>query len=289
MSDVLPADVDERPVAVIGAGTLGRRIAAVFVAGGSDVHLFDSSAEQIDIAAKFVSENLAQFQAMTRVKPDSPGALKSFEDLATTLAGCWLVVESIPEDVDLKTDLFGQLDRLADADAILASNSSSIPSRLFVGKVGRRARVLNAHFQGPPRQNAVELMSCGATDPAVIELLTDRLSRNGLVPFHVLRESDGFILNRIWAAIKREALMVVQEGVATPEVVDQMWELFTSSQEGPFHRMDRIGLDVVLAIEEHYAAVRPALPTGPRELLREYISEGRLGTKTGKGFYDYPE
>ena len=111
----------------------------------------------------------------------------------------------------------------------------------------------------------------------------------GLVPFRVRRESDGFIFNRIWAAIKRECLMVVEEGVAPPEDVDAMWEIFTRPGVPPFRLMDRVGLDVVLAIEEHYAAVRDGIPEGPRKLLHEYIDQGRLGVKSGRGFYEYKD
>jgi len=91
----------------------------------------------------------------------------------------------------------------------------------------------------------------------------------------------------LWAAIKRECLMVVEEGVAPPEDVDAMWELFTSAGVPPFRLMDRVGLDVVLAIDEHYAAVRAGIPEGPRKLLHEYIDQGRLGVKSGRGFYEY--
>jgi 3-hydroxybutyryl-CoA dehydrogenase len=108
------------------------------------------------------------------------------------------------------------------------------------------------------------------------------------VPFHVQRESDGFIFNRIWAAIKRECLMVVQEGVASSADVDGMWELFVRAGIPPFRLMDLVGLDVVLDIEEHYASVRAGIPEGPRSLLRDYIEQGRLGVKSGRGFYEYP-
>jgi 3-hydroxybutyryl-CoA dehydrogenase len=108
----------------------------------------------------------------------------------------------------------------------------------------------------------------------------------GLVPFRVRRESVGFIYNRIWAAIKREALAVVAEGVATPEEVDHIFELTLGARNGPFRRMDRVGLDVVLDIEEHYAAIREGIPDAPRRLLREYVANGWLGAKSGRGFYD---
>ena len=97
----------------------------------------------------------------------------------------------------------------------------------------------------------------------------------------------GFIFNRIWAAIKRETLAVVAEGVASAEVVDAIYNQATGSQPGPFRLMDAVGLDVVLSIEENYAQHRPGLPEGPRILLKKMIAEGRLGVKSGRGFYDY--
>src|SRR4029079_4357393 len=133
----------------------------------------------------------------------------------------------------------------------------------------------------------VELMSCGETDEVVIDALMEKLPHYGLAPFRVRRESDGFIFNRVWAAIKRECLLVVAEGVATPEDVDGMWTIFSRPGIPPFRLMDRIGLDVVLNIEEHYAQVRPAIPDEPRALLREYVDGGRLGVKSGVGFYDH--
>jgi 3-hydroxybutyryl-CoA dehydrogenase len=132
-------------------------------------------------------------------------------------------------------------------------------------------------------------MSCGKTTDEVIARLFERLPTYGLLPFNVLKESVGFIYNRIWAAIKRESLAVVAEGVSTPDVVDRLFQILRSN-DGPFRIMDKVGLDVVLDIEEHYAAVRPGIPAEPRQLLKRYIEQGRLGIKSGKGFYsDYEE
>jgi 3-hydroxybutyryl-CoA dehydrogenase len=214
------------------------------------------------------------------------GVVHARADLGEALAGAWMVIEAVPERADLKTAVFGELDRLAEPDALLCSNSSSIPTSKVIGEVEHPERVLNTHFQMPPELNSVELMSCGKTDPGVIDMLMEKLPDYGLLPFRVRRESDGFIFNRIWASIKRECLMVVEEGVATPEDVDEMWRIFTRPGIPPFRLMDRVGLDVVLAIEEHYAEIRPGSPEGPRELLRRYIDEGRLGAKSGRGFYD---
>jgi 3-hydroxybutyryl-CoA dehydrogenase len=289
MTYTLPADVDERPVVIDGAGTLGRRIAAVYAAGGSDVHVFDLSAEQRQTARDYVEEHLAETEQKLGLHPARRGRVEFSGELQEAVAGAWMVIEAVPESVDIKTEIFGDLDRLAEPDAILCSNSSSIPTSQMIVKVEHPERVLNTHYQQPPELNAVELMSCGKTDEGVIEALMEKLSHYGLVPFWVRRESDGFIFNRIWAAIKRECLMVVEEGVAPPEDVDAMWEIFTRAGVPPFRLMDRVGLDVVLAIEEHYAGVREGIPEGPRKLLHEYIDQGRLGVKSGHGFYEYTD
>jgi len=284
----LHADVDQRPVVIDGAGTLGRRIAAVYAAGGSDVRIFDLSAEQRKAARDYVEEHVAQTQKTLGLHLARRGRVEVSGDLREAVAGAWMVMEAVPERIDIKTEVFGELDRMAEPDALLCSNSSSIPTSQMIGKVEHPERVLNTHYQQPPELNSVELMSCGETDEGIIEALMGKIPQYGLVPFWVRRESDGFIFNRIWAAIKRECLMVVEEGVATPADVDAMWTIFNKHGLPPFRLMDQIGLDVVLAIEEHYAEVRDNIPEGPRRLLREYVDAGRLGLKTGRGFYDGP-
>jgi 3-hydroxybutyryl-CoA dehydrogenase len=287
MTYTLPAGIGQRAVAIVGAGTLGRRIAAVYVAGGADVHVHDVSAEQLDACRQFVSDNIDRVQTLLDVHPSQAGDISLYGELGEAVRGAWMVVETVPEDLELKRQVIGELDRLSDADAIVASNSSSLPTSQMLPDVEHRWRVLNTHYQLPPELNAVELMSCGETDEGVIPGLKSTLPEYGLVPFWVRRESDGFILNRIWGSIKRECLMVVEEGVAMPDDVDAMWAIFAGAGIPPFKLMDRVGLDVVLAIEEHYASVRPALPEGPRELLREYLDRGWLGVKSGHGFYEY--
>ncbi|MGW4445152.1 3-hydroxyacyl-CoA dehydrogenase family protein [Streptomyces sp. NPDC004682] len=284
MSFTLPEDVDERPVTVVGAGTLGRRIALMFADRGGEVRVYDPFPGAADAARAWVGEHLPEVAAS--VLGGAPGKVVASEDLAAALAGSWLVVEAVPEKLELKKQVFGDLDRLADPDAILASNSSSYPTRQFTDRVREPERVVNMHFYMPPEQPAVDLMSSGSTERAVLDLLLRVLPEYGIFPFEARRESTGFIFNRVWAAIKREALSVVAEGVATPQEVDRMWQINMHTPAGPFRMMDRVGLDVVLDIEEHYAAERPGLPTGPRDLLRTYVDAGHLGVKTGRGFYD---
>lgn len=277
-------DRADRPVAVIGGGTLGRRIALMFSTRGGTSHVYDPSPAVRDAAVAYVRATLPEVVAT--LDGGTEGQVRAFDDLADAVRGAWLVVEAVPERLELKTQVFGDLDRLADADAILASNSSSYASRLFLDEVAHPERVLNMHFYMPPVTNGVDLMSSGHTDRAVLDLLKAELPRYGVFPFEARQQSTGFIYNRVWAAIKREALRVVDEGVSTPQEFDEMWRVNMHTAIGPFRMMDRVGLDVVLDIEEHYAAEDEHLPAGPRELLRRYVRAGHLGVKSGRGFYD---
>jgi 3-hydroxybutyryl-CoA dehydrogenase len=274
----------DRPIAVIGAGTLGRRVALMFATQGGEVRVFDTSSEQQAAAIAFIDDELPGL--LDRASDSSAGRVVASDDLAEAVSETWLVVEALPERLDLKEQLFGELDQLAPADAVLATNSSSYPSSQMIGRVSKPERVVNTHFYMPPISNAVEVMSCGVTDRPVIELLMGELPSYGLVPFEVRKESVGFIYNRIWAAIKRESLAVAAEGVATPDEIDRIFQVSLGAPYGPFRAMDLVGLDVVLDIEEHYAAARDGIPEAPRRLLREYIDDGRLGVKSGRGFYD---
>ncbi|GAA2604871.1 3-hydroxyacyl-CoA dehydrogenase family protein [Streptomyces axinellae] len=299
---VLPADRAARPVAVLGAGTLGRRIALVFATRGGSVRIHDPSASQRAAALRYVGETLpGLIAARADAGADAGGGagadgdagsgaeageVRAVDELGAAVAGAWLVVEAVPEDLELKRRVFADLDRLCAPDTILATNSSSFASRLLLDGVTRPARVLNTHFYMPPEQPAVEVMTCGHTDRAVLDLMLAVLPEYGVHPFEARKESTGFINNRIWAAIKREALSVVAEGVATPQEIDRLIQV-NGGGSGPFRAMDAVGLDVALAVEEHYAAQHPGrLPEGPRAVLRSYVERGRLGTKSGAGFYD---
>ena len=153
----------------------------------------------------------------------------------------------------------------------------------MIGKVTRPERVLNMHFY-LPKLRSVELMTCGKTDEAYIGFLKEVLPRWGFVPYVAMKESTGLIFNRVWAAIKRETIQVVAEGVATPEDVDALFREVLGTEASPFRLMDQVGLDVVLDIEDHYAAERPGLPVEVRDLLKRYVAQGKLGVKSGSGF-----
>ncbi|MGX9297220.1 3-hydroxyacyl-CoA dehydrogenase family protein [Tsukamurella paurometabola] len=279
-------DIRRRPVAVIGAGTLGRRIALMFATRGGDVRIHDPNPDQLRAAVDHVTRTLPD--TIARRGSGEAGRAIACGDLPSALDGAWLVVEAVPERLDIKIPLWGEIDRAAEPDAILTTNSSSYASRLMSEHIRDRTRFCNLHFYMPPSANAADVMSDGETAREVIDTLLAVLPEFDVHPFEARRESTGFIFNRVWAAIKRESLAVVAEGVARPEDVDGMFRINWHMPAGPFQMMDRVGLDVVLDIEDHYAAENPHLPDGPRRLLHEYVDAGRLGVKTGAGFYDYP-
>jgi 3-hydroxybutyryl-CoA dehydrogenase len=263
--------IQNRPVAVIGAGTLGRRIALMFASRGGTVRIYARRDEQLAAATQFVAESLTGTTSLDEALDDA-----------------WLAVESAPEKLEIKIPLWGEIDQAAPADTIFASNSSSYPSRLMAEQVRDKTRLCNAHFYMPPFVNALDLMSDGQTDRELLDTLLTVLPEFGVYPFEARKECTGFIFNRVWAAIKRESLAVVAEGVARPEDVDGMYKLNLGAPAGPFQLMDLVGLDVALDIENHYVDEFPNLPTHSRDLLQSYVAAGKLGQKTGEGFYKYP-
>ncbi|RJE21122.1 3-hydroxyacyl-CoA dehydrogenase protein-domain protein [Aspergillus sclerotialis] len=125
------------------------------------------------------------------------------------------------------------------------------------------------------------------TDPSKIATLMEQCAEHGFLPFHVKKDSMGYIYNRIWSAIKRETLLLLEEGVCAPQEVDSIFREVLQTPKGPCELMDKVGLDVVLEIEENYAKARSGIPPQPREFVQKMIQDGKLGMKSGKGFYDY--
>ena len=238
-------------------------------------------------ATQYVAESLSQVIEARGF--GEPGKATSTTSLAEALDGAWLAVESAPEKLEIKIPLWGQIDEVASPDTIFATNSSSYPSRLMAENVRDKTRLCNTHFYMPPDINALDLMSDGETDRGLLDTLLTVLPEFGVYPFEARKECTGFIFNRVWAAIKRESLAVVAEGVARPHDVDGMFKLNLGVQAGPFQLMDLVGLDVALDIEKHYAEEFPHLPKHARDLLQTYVDAGKLGVKTGEGFYSYSQ
>ncbi|GFN17218.1 hypothetical protein AtubIFM56815_004778 [Aspergillus tubingensis] len=277
-----------RPVTVLGAGILGRRIAAVFLAGSYTVHLFDPDRNALSAAESFIKSSGEAFTVLTPLPHPERGRLSLFSDMKSAVENAWLVIEAIPEQLPLKIKVFEEMDRHTPGDCILGSNSSSLKSRLMVPGLSeeRKKRVMNVHFMMPPEMRPVEVMTCGSTEEEVMAEMMELLESCGMCPFMVRKESTGFVFGRVWAAIKREILSVLAEGVSNPDDIDLLWkEVFQRPTSGqPCQLMDQVGLDTVAAIEENYIRERGLDGDKTVDWLREnYINKGRLGDKCESG------
>jgi 3-hydroxyacyl-CoA dehydrogenase len=277
--------IENRPVVVLGGGVLGRRIACTWAAGGWQVRIQDPNAEQRTAALHYVESNIASYASIIG---SIPGKVSAHEDLAEAVKDAWTVIEAVPEKLPLKISIFADLEKLAPRDAILASNSSSYKSSDIIERVGSdtKERIMNTHYMMPPDNRVVELMTDGQTDPEIFPFYVERLREVGMHPIVAKRESTGFVFNRVWAAIKREFLTILAEGVSTPEELDRVWvEVFGGERDvGPCAMMDAVGLDTVASIEQHYIKERGLEGGETVDFLdKNYLSQGKLGAKSGKG------
>lgn len=185
-----------------------------------------------------MKENAALYAEHTGAEP---GGITTFEGLAHALSNAWLVIEAVPEKIQLKIDTFEQLDKLAPGDCILASNSSSYKSSEMLEKVSdsAKSRILNMHYYMPPQVMVVELMTDGFTNQSIFPFMVERLKEAGTKPYVARKESTGFIFNRLWAAVKRESLTILAEEVSTPSEIDSIWtEIFVKGGAVPCKGMD---------------------------------------------------
>jgi len=281
-------------VCLCGAGFLGWQISLQCASHGIPVRLFDISEEALEKASDQIRHELEAWMGEGKSIPEDVEAILSrvsfHRELAEAVVGVDLVIEAVPERLDLKREVFAQLEDVCDDATILATNSSSIRISKIEGATGRLDRVLNTHFYNTPwRRSMVELMRGSGTSDETLERVRLFMVSIGVTPLMVLRESTGFIFNRVWRAIKRECLHLVDQGVSSFEDVDRAWMILYETPYGPFGMMDRVGLDVVRDIEMVYYEESGAERDAPPEMLLEMIARGELGLKTGKGFYSYPD
>ncbi|RDW63268.1 hypothetical protein BP6252_10813 [Coleophoma cylindrospora] len=282
-----PLDVKNRPVSIIGAGVLGRRLAVMWASNGRAVTLYDTNPTQLTAAAEYIADTLTSYCIENNTHP---GHVHSTMDFHDAVKNSWMVIEAIPEKLTAKTALLGRVDKILPQDCIIATNSSCYKSSELVGEVKCRERVLNTHYYVPPRNTYVELMSCGETAPTIFPFLVQNMKDVGLHPIIVPKQSAGMIFNRIWGTTKRETLRVLEEGLAKPEDVDALFKDFFHAQKGPCEKMDEVGLDTVALVEKHYLSARPELSTLHLDWLEEnYVRPWALGDKAGSGLYSATE
>lgn len=280
-------------ICVVGAGFMGTQIGLQCVAHGMRARIVDPANDALTKSKLLVDEELDRRLEAGETSADERdkalALLLYTKDLEHGIQGAELVIEAIPERLDLKRQLFAELDTLAAPATILASNSSSIKISAIESATKRLDKVLNLHFYGVIWERPmVELMRGSATADTTIDQVYRFAQRIGVTPLVVDKESTGFIFNRVWRAIKRETLHLVNEGVTSHEDVDRAWMIFTGMKMGPFALMDRIGLDVICDIENVYYRESGDERDAPPPLLTSKVERGELGRKTGQGFYAYP-
>ncbi|GBD09163.1 3-hydroxyadipyl-CoA dehydrogenase [Candidatus Thermoflexus japonica] len=277
-------------VGIVGAGTMGRGIAYVAITHGAQATLYDVASGALENAAAQIEAWLQEATAKGRL--DEAEARRARERLQLSaaledLAGAEVVIEAAPEDLALKQEIFRQLDTLCPPGTILASNTSSL-SITALGAVTRRPeRVAGMHFFNPaPVMRLVEIVRGLGTSEETLRALSDLARRWGKTPV-VVKDTPGFIVNRVARPFYLEALRLVGEGVADPHTVDRLVRAL-GFRMGPFELMDLIGLDVNLAVSKSiYRAFFEEPRFRPHPLQRQMVQAGRLGRKTGKGWYEY--
>ena len=277
-------------IAILGAGIMGRGIAYVSAVGGFTTLLQDTSREQLEKAANEVNATLEKGVATGRLTDaDAVTArkrLRTVTSLEEAARSADLVIEAVPERIELKVEIFAQLDRVAPAHAILASNTSSLSITEMSAATKRAPQVVGLHFFNPVhRMKLLEIVRALETSEHTLELCEEVGRRMGK-EFVTVRESPGFVTSRINAMIGNEAFYMLQEGVASAADIDKALTLGLNHPMGPFELVDLVGLDTRLSILRFLHRTLGE-KFRPCPLIEQYVAAGRLGRKSGRGVYDY--
>ena len=282
--------MDIQTILVAGAGQMGSGIAQVAAASGLTVLLHDSSEEALQRGIASIARTLNRSVEKGRLSEDDARQILSriFPCMNLDQAvQAELVVEAVVESMEAKTALFRKLDAICPPSTIFATNTSSLPITEIAAVTNRPARVIGMHFMNPvPVMPLVEVIRGLETSQEVYEQVRDLAQHMGKTPVEV-HDFPGFVSNRILMPMINEAVCAVHEGVASPEAVDQVMKLGMRHPMGPLELADFIGLDTCLAIMEILYDGFKDPKYRPCPLLRQYVKAGRLGRKSGRGFYEY--
>ena len=282
-----------RKIAVIGAGTMGNGIAHTFAQSGYEVSLIDISADSLQRGMNTIEKNLDRMLKREKISEDDKqntlDKITTFTSMNDGLAGVDLVVEAATENMDIKLKIFSQLDELCGENVILASNTSSISITKIASVTNRPDKVIGMHFMNPvPVMKLVEIIRGYATSNEVTGQIM-QLSRDLKKSPVEVNDYPGFVANRILMPMINEAVYTLYEGVAGVEEIDTVMMLGMAHPMGPLHLADFIGLDVCLSILEVLNDGFGNPKYAPCPLLVNMVTAGKLGLKSGEGFYDYSE
>lgn len=270
-------------ISIIGAGYMGRQIIEKSALYGYNINVFDVSSEGLEEFINDVKKKIDK----KKIKID----ITIYNSISEAVKNADLIIEAVPEKLELKREIFSQIDKAAPSHAILATNSSSIPISKLEEEVERKDKVMNIHFYNLFTMPLADIMRGTQTSDATFQKGKLWVESIEVIPLEVKKECYGFVLNRIWRAIKKDCLKIWAEGYADLETIDKAWPIFCqyfiTNNFGPFKFMDRIGLDVIYDIEISYFKNSGLGDDEPPDNLKEMVVRGELGVKTGKGFYNY--
>ena len=280
-------------ITVIGAGTMGNGIAHTFAQKGFNVNLVDISADALEKAINTIKKNLDRMVQKEKItkqeKAETLSNLSTFTDIQEGVKNAELVVEAATENVDLKLKIFGQLDTVCNKNTILASNTSSISITEIAVATNRPEKVIGMHFMNPvPIMKLVEVIRGKETSDEVTSTIMQMSKDLGKSPVEV-NDAPGFVANRILMPMINEAIYTLHENISSVEGIDTVMILGMSHPMGPLHLADFIGLDVCLSILKVMHQGFGGKKYTPCPLLIEMVKSGKLGVKSGVGFYDYTD
>jgi 3-hydroxybutyryl-CoA dehydrogenase len=280
------------PVGVAGAGTMGAGIAQLAALAGYDTLLHDPQPEALDRGIERVRADLARGAQRDRWSSEDAEAAAARVRAAATLEDlgeAGFVVEAAPEDLTLKRGLFDRLEAACGDDAVLATNTSSLPVSAIAAEASRPERICGMHFFNPPAlMKLVEVVAGEATEEPALAATTEVAERMGRTPVRCA-DSPGFIVNRCNRPFALESLRMLGDGVATQGEIDRIVREDGGYRMGPFELMDLIGIDVNLNVARSFFEQRPEPRWEPHPIQERLVAEGRLGRKTGGGFYEYDD
>jgi 3-hydroxybutyryl-CoA dehydrogenase len=280
-------------VAVLGAGTMGNGIAQVCAMAGYTVALHDPQPGAVERALGTIRGNLdkgvERGKVTAEARESALGHLRDAADLASAATEAELVIEAVPERMEIKTSLFAELDRITPADAVLATNTSSLSVSRIAQATGRAERVIGLHFFNPVHiMKLLEVVRGADTSQDTVDAALEFARRIGKEPI-VVTDTPGFASSRLGVVLGLEAMRMVEQGVATPQDIDKAMELGYNHPMGPLKLTDLVGLDVRLGIAEYLHGELGGEQYRPPELLRRMVADGKLGKKSGQGFYDWTQ
>ncbi len=287
----MSTDMEIRRVAVIGAGTMGHGIAHVAAMAGMNVALYDAFEGAAEKGLVKIRENLDKGVARGKVTDEARDAALAHLRVATSLdeaaSDADLVIEAVVESLDVKTSLFADLHRVAPGHAILATNTSSLSVARIAEATGRPDRVIGMHFFNPVHiMKLLELVVHDGTSDATRDAALEVARAIGKEPI-VVRDVPGFASSRLGICIGLEAMRMVEQGVASAEDIDKAMELGYNHPMGPLRLTDLVGLDVRLSIAEYLHRELGSESFRPPDILRRMVADGKLGKKSGQGFYSW--